>query len=333
MTDTLFRVGILLALFAATFIIVQVVLNAAWARRSQLNTINQRLKMISEGRSREEVVSVLRKNTGGDFSAFPLPIAGVLASLERALRAAGVPFQIGQVLFFMAVGFGVLCAVIGVGATISGFTVSIGSILLTLTIAFCAAVLMPVLVINFIGQRRRKRMEEQFPISLDVFIRALRAGHPVASAIDLLTKELPDPIGSEYGLVADEVSYGAELADSLAAMANRWDLEDIRMFVVSLSVQNETGGNLAEILENLSTVIRARASLYRKVRALSSEGRMTGAVLTILPVGAFVVLFTLNPSFYLEVASDPIFIIGFIGLISMYAIGFGTIRSMINIKV
>jgi tight adherence protein B len=194
-------------------------------------------------------------------------------------------------------------------------------------------VLLPVLVVNALAQRRRKRMEEQFPISLDVFIRALRAGHPVASAIDLLTREMPDPIGSEYGLVADEVSYGAELADSLSSMAERWGLEDIRMFVVSLSVQNETGGNLAEILENLASVIRARASLFLKVRALSSEGRMTGWILTILPVGAFVVLFAVNPAFYLDVADDPAFIIGFVGLIVMYAIGFATIRMMINIKV
>lgn len=333
MSDTLLKVGILLSLFAATFIIVQMLLNAAWARRSQLNTINQRLKMISEGRSREEVISVLRKNTGGDFSAFPQPIANLLASLERTVRAAGVPFQTSQVMFAMAVTFGVLFAIIGVGATLSGFSVSVGSILLSLTIAFCAAVLLPVLIMNVIAQRRRKRMEEQFPISLDVFIRALRAGHPVASAIDLLTKELPDPIGSEYGLVADEVAYGAELADSLSAMADRWNLEDIRMFVVSLSVQNETGGNLAEILENLASVIRARASLYLKVRALSSEGRMTGWVLTALPVGAFLALFAINPGFYLDVASDPFFIIGFILLIVMYAVGFAMIRVMINIKV
>lgn len=333
MTDTLLKVGVLLALFAATFIIVQIVLNAAWARRSQLNTINQRLKMISEGRSREEVVSVLRKNIGGDFSAFPPPISGWLSALERLIRSAGVPFQTSQVLFAMAVAFGLVTAVIGTAAALNGFAISVGSILLVMAVAFCIAVLIPVIFIGMIAQRRRKRMEEQFPISLDVFIRALRAGHPVASAIDLLTKELPDPIGSEYGLVSDEVAYGAELTDSLGAMAERWDLEDIRMFVVSLSVQTETGGNLAEILENLASVIRARASLFLKVRALSSEGRMTGWVLTVLPVGAFVVLFTLNPGFYLEVADDPAFIIGFIGLMVMYAIGVATIRAMVNIKV
>lgn len=333
MTDTLLKLGILLALFAATFIVVQAVLNAAWARRSRLNTINQRMKMISQGRSREEIISVLRKNNGGDFSAFPQPFASWLTSLERSIRAAGIPFQTSQVLFGMAVGFGVMVALIGIAAAMNGFAMSTGTTLLIVTIAFCASVLLPVLVISAIGQRRRKRVEEQFPISLDVFIRALRAGHPVASAIDLLTKELPDPIGSEYGLVADEVAYGADLADSLAAMAERWDLEDIRMFVVSLSVQTETGGNLAEILENLASVVRARASLFLKVRALSSEGRMTGWILSILPVAAFLGLFTINPAFYLDVASDPIFIIVFIGLMVMYTIGFIAIRMMINIKV
>ena len=186
---------------------------------------------------------------------------------------------------------------------------------------------------NTITQRQRKRVEEQFPISLDIFVRALRAGHPVSSAIDLLTKEMPDPIGSEFGLVADEVSYGAELQDSLADMADRWGIEDIRMFVVSLSVQNETGGNLAEVLEKLSEVIRARASLYRKVRALSSEGRMTGWMLTILPIAAFVGLFAVNPTFYLDVAQDPAFIIGFLGLIILYILGFIMIRVMVDIKV
>ena len=144
---------------------------------------------------------------------------------------------------------------------------------------------------------------------------------------------MEDPIGSEFGLVSDEVSYGAELADALFAMAERWDLDDIRMFVVSLMVQSETGGNLAEILENLAEVIRARASMYLKVRALSSEGRMTGWVLTGAPVFAFVSLFISNPKFYLDVAMDRMFLIGFPGLLVLYFIGFFTIRRMIDLKV
>jgi len=107
----------------------------------------------------------------------------------------------------------------------------------------------------------------------------------------------------------------------------------MRMFVVSLSVQSETGGNLAEVLENLTKVIRERASMMMKVRALSSEGRMTAVMLTALPILAITALFLLNPPFYLDVADDPAFLVGFAGLATLYMIGFITIRRMVDLKV
>ena len=100
------------------------------------------------------------------------------------------------------------------------------------------------------------------------------------------------------------MTYGAELTDALYAMADRWDIEDVRMFVVSLSVQNETGGNLAEILENLNKVIRDRAQMMLKVRALSSEGRVSALMLTLLPIATILTLFFINPPFYLQVAEE-----------------------------
>jgi tight adherence protein B len=201
------------------------------------------------------------------------------------------------------------------------------------TISFLVGAGIPMLIFQFRANRMRKKIEDQFPLALDVFVRGLRAGHPIAAALDLLTVEMPDPIGSQFGIVVDEVTYGADLRDALSAMADRWDLDDMRMFVVSLSVQNETGGNLAEILENLTQVIRERASMMRKVRALSSEGRMTAAMLTALPVIAFTLLFIGNPKFYLDVADDPAFLPGYVGLLTLYAIGFFTIRRMIDLKV
>ena len=333
MTETLFKLGILLAIFASVFMVSQLALNSAWAKRAHLNTVNRRLKMISEGRTREQVFAVLKKNDLSDFSAFPPILAGRLAKLQRSLRAAALPVTVGQAVAVMGGGCVLVLTLILVGAVVSGVYLSPGVIVMALAVACSIALVVPSMLLGMIAQRRRRRIEEQFPVSLDVFVRALRAGHPVASAIDLLTREMQDPIGSEFGLVADEVSYGMELTDSLAAMAERWDLEDIRMFVVSLSVQTETGGNLAEILENLADVIRARASLYRKVRALSSEGRMTGWMLTILPVAAFVGLFALNPAFYLDVAQDPMFLVGFVFLVVLYLIGLTMIRVMVNIKV
>ena len=109
------------------------------------------------------------------------------------------------------------------------------------TFAVAAGRMLPLMFLQFKATRTRKKMQEQFPVALDVFVRGLRAGHPIAAALDLLTVEMPDPIGSQFGLVVDEVTYGAELRDALQAMAERWELDDMRMFVVSLSVQNETG--------------------------------------------------------------------------------------------
>ena len=170
-------------------------------------------------------------------------------------------------------------------------------------------------------------------LALYAVARGLRAGHPIAAALELLTVEMPDPIGSQFGLAVDEVTYGAELRDALQNMAERWDLDDMRMFVVSLSIQNETGGNLAEILENLSRVIRERHAMMMKVRALSSEGRMTAVMLTVLPIFSFVLLFLLNPRFFLDVANDPWFVPGFTMLIVLYTIGFIVIRRMVDLKV
>lgn len=176
-------------------------------------------------------------------------------------------------------------------------------------------------------------MEEQFPLALEIFTRALRAGHPIAAAIDLLTKEVEDPLGSEFGIVSDEVAYGAELNDALLDLADRWELEDIRMFVISLSVQSETGGNLAEVLENLTKVIRDRAALFMKVRALSSEGRMSGWMLTVLPVLTFISVFLISPQFYINVSGDSIFLYGFTSLIALYLLGVYIIRRMIDLEV
>jgi len=214
-----------------------------------------------------------------------------------------------------------------------GIGISFGRIFMSATFAFVLGAALPLFLLNFKATRTRKKMEEQFPVALDVFVRGLRAGHPIAAALDLLTVEMPDPIGSQFGIAVDEVTYGAELRDALQTMAERWDMDDMRMFVVSLSVQNETGGNLAEILENLSTVIRERQSMYLKVRALSSEGRMTAVILTVLPIFTFTMLFVMNARFFLDVANDPWFMPGFIMLIILYLIGFFTIRKMIDLKV
>ncbi|WP_309662577.1 type II secretion system F family protein [Sphingomonas sp.] len=263
----------------------------------------------------------------------PPILAGTAGKFERMLMAAQITMPTGRLMLFVLLGPIVLFFVILMIMAATGVPIAFGRLFLIATFSGLLGAAIPLMVLQFKANRTRKKMQEQFPVAVDVFVRGLRAGHPIAAALDLLTEEMADPIGSQFGIVVDEVTYGADLRDALQAMANRWDLDDMRMFVVSLSVQNETGGNLAEILENLSTVIRERASMMMKVRALSSEGRMTAIMLTGLPIFAFTTLFIANPAFYLDVSDDPAFLPGFIGLILLYIIGFVSIRRLVDLKV
>ena len=331
MSQSALRMLILIMVFAAVILLTE--RGASWFRLNRIGgrAINERLRLIARGFDRAEVLARLRRDAGSGSIRLPGILANSGRKLDAMLRSAGL--APAQVMMAMAGAAILIFAVTIVAAIATGFTVTAGTLLMVACFAGTAAILIPLMLLARRADKRQKKMAEQFPVALDIFVRGLRAGHPVAAALDLLTEEMTDPIGSEFGLVVDEVTYGADLRDALQNMAERCNLDDLRMFVVSLSVQNETGGNLAEILENLSKVIRERASMVLMVRALSSEGRMTGTLLTLLPVGAFVALFLLNPPFYLEVANDPAFVIGFGCLIALYAVGFFAIRRLIDLKV
>jgi tight adherence protein B len=328
------RAAVLVCIFGAVFLGVELLVRAFVASRAQGKAINLRLTMIGSGRSTGETLSLLRRSGSTVPQGLPSIVDQLARRLERTLMQAQVTVATSRLML------GILVAPVAIFFVMLllmslrwGVGMSFGRLFISGTFALVLGAVLPVMALNFRAARQKKKMQEQFPVALDVFVRGLRAGHPIAAALDLLTVEMPDPIGSQFGIVVDEVTYGAELRDALQSMAERWDLDDMRMFVVSLSVQNETGGNLAEILENLSKVIRERQSMMMKVRALSSEGRMTALMLTGLPIFTFVALFLFNPRFFLDVANDPMFLPGFGFLIILYLVGFFTIRRMVDLKV
>lgn len=333
MTTEIIRIVFLLAIFAAVFLLFQTVGRVAAAKRAHLAATNRRMTLIQSGAAREDLYGDLIKNRPREHSSLPRLLRTFVVGFEYNIYASGISWSASQVVLAMAVGMAALFVIAIAIALGTGAQIAFGTLQICLLFAVAAGGALPYLFLRRLAAKRRKTIEKQFPVALDIFVRALRSGHPVASAIDLLTQEMEDPIGSEFGLVSDEVTYGADLVSALDAMAERWQLEDMRMFIVSLSVQGETGGNLAEILENLAGVIRDRASMFMKVRALSSEGRMTGWMLSILPVFAFVMTFLGAPEFYLDVAEDPIFIFGSIFLLTLYVVGVFTIRKMIDLKV
>jgi tight adherence protein B len=333
MNATWLRALVLVCIFAAVVLAVEALVAWMASSRSEGKAINLRLKMIGRGQTHGETMNLLRRASSSVPDGLPPLIDRVAHKLERMLMQAQVTMPTGRLMLIIVIAPIALFFLLILVMTTSGIGIGVGRLLISATFAAALGTALPLMFFNFKATRTRKKMQEQFPVALDVFVRGLRAGHPIAAALDLLTTEMPDPIGSQFGLAVDEVTYGAELRDALQSMAERWDLDDMRMFVVSLSVQNETGGNLAEILENLSKVIRERQGMMMKVRALSSEGRMTAIMLTVLPIFTFTLLFLLNPSFFLDVAGDPYFVPGFIVLIIMYFIGFFTIRKMVDLKV
>ena len=333
MSDSWIKAMILAAVFGAVLLAVDTLVGWFARSHSEGRAINLRLKLIKQGSTRSEALNLLKRSDSALPENLPLPLLRFGHRFERTLQTAQVTIATPRLMLILLLApFAVLFTILLVMIA-SDIPVGFGRILLLATFSFVIGSVIPVLILQMRANRMRKKMQDQFPIALDVFVRGLRAGHPVAAALDLLTVELPDPIGSQFGMVVDEVTYGADLRDALHTLAERWDLVDMRMFVVCLSVQSETGGNLAEILENLSQVIRDRQSLFLKVRALSSEGRMTAVVLTALPILAFTMLFLFNPRFYLDVADDSAFVPGFVSLIILYLIGFVAIRRMVNIKV
>jgi tight adherence protein B len=204
---------------------------------------------------------------------------------------------------------------------------------MVIVLAIAVGVVLPMSYINIQAVKRMRLFERQFPIGLDIFVRGLRAGYPVTSALELLVSEVPDPLSSEFGLVLAEMNYGYNLRDALSNLADRVRTQDMQMFVVSVAIQSETGGSLADILDGLSKVIRDRAQMVLKVNALASEGKMTGTLLTALPVLTFAFMFATQPHFYLDVMDDPWFLPGVMGMAVMYTLGVLMMRKIIDIKV
>ncbi|MBB2786599.1 UNVERIFIED_ORG: tight adherence protein B [Rhizobium esperanzae] len=192
--------------------------------------------------------------------------------------------------------------------------------------------LIPALVVWRARARRMKAFELKLPEALDVATRSLAAGHPLPAAIALVGREMPDPIGTEFGLLTDELTYGVTLDDALVNLADRVGVEDLNLLAISLSVQAGTGGNLVEILQNLSKTLRDRTMLRAKVRAISSEGRITAIFMSIYPFLLYAMIRALSPTYF-----DPVWDSGHgttlvCALLAVMAIGNVILYKMVNFE-
>lgn len=201
-----------------------------------------------------------------------------------------------------------------------------------LGIGGAAFLLTPLAILHILRKRRQARFGDQFPEAIDIIVRSLRAGHPIAVAIRAVAQELPDPAGMEFGILQDEIAYGLDLEAAMRNLAARVGQQDLPLFVTSISIQSQTGGNLTEVLDNLGVTIRARIKLGRKVRALSSEGRVSAIILGAVPFILFAAVNVISPSFYGAYWGHPWINAGLTSAVAWMFIGFAIMRKMINFR-
>ncbi len=265
------------------------------------DAINRRMRLKVKEVSQRDVLLQLRKERGLENARFS---AATLKFLQTLRVQSGLSMALPKFLAFTTMA----------AAVISGLIFYFSQSVLTAAVAFPVLLpLTPFMTLRRMRKRRHKIFGVQLPEALDLITRGLKAGHPVPVALAMVGREMPDPVGTEFGLVADEITYGSDMVTALVGMYDRVGQEDLPLFVTAVSIQSTTGGNLREILDGLSQVIRGRGKLRRKIRAISAEGRMSAIILTAVPVALMTVLTVFMPHFYAGVTDKHMtwYLLGF----------------------
>jgi tight adherence protein B len=191
----------------------------------------------------------------------------------------------------------------------------------------------PFLYLSIKKTQRVRKFERQLPDALDLMARSLKAGHAFSGGLQMVAEEFDDPVGTEFMRVMNEINYGAPVDQALKSMAQRVDVPDLKFFTVSVIIQRESGGNLAEILESIARLIRERFKLLGKIKALSAEGKLSGIILVALPFLVVLALSILNPKYLPVLVEDPAGRVMVITALCMMAFGIFLIRKLIQIRV
>jgi len=273
----------------------------------------------------DDVPDVLRRELLSDMPLLNrlLLTAPGISNLRLFLAQAAIEMQVGT--------FVLICiALAGVGLAITFF---IGFPIYLAVAGGLLASVIPFMVASFMRQRRFDRFEEQFPEAMDLLGRAVRAGHAFTTGFELIGKELPDPLGEEFRIAFQQQSLGLPLKDALGNLAVRMPLPDVLIFVSSLQIQRESGGNLGEILDTMSHIVRERFKLRRQVRIYTAEGRLSMYMLTAIPIVAFLGLMLLQPEYLAPMLVDRRGHIGLAVAVILQVIGYIVISRIIKIKI
>jgi tight adherence protein B len=289
---------------AVTFFAAAILLCGLWlffASETQQELVRHRMDAVRKAERRGTIALDLNLLRDEMYSSVPilhrfLTRLSWTGPLQEFVNQSGLRTKAAKILLLSGV-IG-LSAFLIAGAVYRNFTAQA-----FLGLAFAA---IPLITIAWMRRRRLREFEEHFPETLDLLGRAVRAGHAFTTGLEMVSKESPEPIASEFRTTFEEQNFGLPLRDVLIHLTERVPLVDVRFFVTALLVQKETGGNLAEILDELARVIRDRFRIYREVQVKTAQGRLTASILVALPVVMLVILDILNPSYVRVLFEDPI---------------------------
>jgi len=313
------------------FLMVAVVAFVAFSlfdqRRAQARLIKERLadERKSPEQALESELDVVRDEQLSNIPALDaiLRRSERVSAIQKMLEQAGLTFRAGN---FLA-----LCAAFGVGSAIIAYVLT--QRLEFTWMAMLVGCMMPYAYASFRRTKRFEKFEELFPEAIDTLARAVRAGHAFTTAIELITSEISEPISGEFRQLYEEQKFGMPVRDALMNLTERVPLVDVKFFVTAVMLQRETGGNLAEILDNLSYVIRERFKIQRQVRVYTAQGRLTMALLMGMPPIIVTVMLVLNPGFIRPLFADPIGHTLLVAGITLQTVGYFVIRKIIRIQV
>lgn len=296
------------------------------ARQSEKSEVKRRLQNIAmRNPSEEDMPSIVKQQILSEVPAlnwilFRVPLA---MRAEKLLDQADVTMKVGVLFLLMGVlfAFGILLGV----ALHKGFLVGI-------VLAVLLSVL-PLLYLRYKKDQRLTKFTEQFPDTLDMLARSLRAGHSFTSAMQVVAEEMPQPISKLFRIAYDEQSFGLSVSESLSNMTERITSLDLAFFVTAVNIQRETGGNLAEILEKLGVTIRERFRILGQLKIYTAQGRLSGYILSVLPIVLAIILWVINPEYLSILIKTQLGIYMIAAAIIMQIIGFFVIRKIIDIQI
>lgn len=322
MSETAVQYLIYAGIFLCVLLIVEGIYYLVFASRFGDKAVNRRLQLLGQGGDSREVLETLRRTPSGEGGGFSMLKK---ADLGELLAQAGLVISVGRVIGIM-VGSGV-AAMLLFFALVPGTPRWAAPV-----VGLLVGVVLPIVILLFLRQQRIKKLSAQLPDALDLMVRSLRAGHPMNAALALVSKEMADPIGTEMGIVVDEMTYGLGFREALENLRARIPAPDLHYFVVTINIQSGTGGNLAEVLENLSNVIRARYQMFAKIKALSAEGRISATILSVIPFLVLAAVWVTTPNYYSSVIDDPALPVIAAIAMGLLLTAIGVMWKMVNFK-